>query len=440
MGAPARIAAIYAALGCAWIAWSDAAIGAIGLTSKQMVIAGTVKGWAFVALTTAVLYRLVRGLVRDAQAMAAEAQREHAEKLKAANLLSTIAETSTDAIFAKDAAGRYLLMNRQALRMVGRSADEVIGRDDRDLFPPAEAEQIMAEDRTILDSGSVRTFEERVTTAGGAMALLTTKGPIPGEDGRPIGVFGITRDISQRVAAEQALRERNEQLAQSNADLEQFAYVASHDLREPLRMVSGYVAMLERRYGQSLDEEAHEFIGFAREGAQRLDRMVLDLLEFSRVGRMSEPFAPVPLAEVVETARLNLSAVLAESRGNLVVATGLPVVQGARGELVRLLQNLIGNALKYRHADRPPVVAVSCRAEGGNWQVSVADNGIGIGPQYFDKIFHIFQRLHTRERYDGTGIGLAICRRIVKHHGGQIWLDSVPGEGSVFHFTLPRAD
>jgi len=201
-------------------------------------------------------------------------------------------------------------------------------------------------------------------------------------------------------------------------------------------MISSYVAILERRYGDSFDADARDFMGFVRDGAQRMDRMVLDLLDYSRIGRVGADHAPTPLTEVVEAALAALRLGIEEAAAEITVAADLPVVSGARGELVRLFQNLVGNALKYRQPDRRPIIAISCQRCDGGWQFAVADNGIGIAPEYFERIFAIFQRLHTREKYDGTGIGLAICKKIVEHHGGRIWVDSVPGEGSTFRFTL----
>ena len=237
---------------------------------------------------------------------------------------------------------------------------------------------------------------------------------------------------------EAALAEATGELRRSNAELQQFAYVASHDLREPLRMVSAYVTLLEQRYADKVDAEGREFIAFARDGAVRMDRMVVDLLDYSRVGRGDTPAAPVNLAEAVAAARTLLAVALAEAGAELEVGS-LPVVSGWAVDLIRLFQNLIGNALKYRASDRAPRIGVSAESSDGQVTVSVADNGIGIAPEHSERIFAVFQRLHTREQYDGTGIGLAVCRKVVERHGGRIWVESTPGAGSVFRFTLPLA-
>jgi len=243
------------------------------------------------------------------------------------------------------------------------------------------------------------------------------------------------RDIAQD-AAERLARQSTE-LSRSNTDLEQFAYVASHDLREPLRMVSSFLTLLERRLAPHMDDEAREYVSFARDGALRMDRMILDLLQYSRVGRIEKEREAVDLNRMVRLACDELADKIAESGAEIVVEDTLPVVDGYPGELERVFQNLIGNAVKYRAADRPPHITISATAESEGWHVVVADNGIGIDPQFHDRIFAIFQRLHTRAAYDGNGIGLAICKKAVEHHGGRIWVESVPGQGAAFHFILP---
>jgi len=256
---------------------------------------------------------------------------------------------------------------------------------------------------------------------------------------RVSGELSALADSERRLAeANATLESQAHDLERSNAELEQFAYVTSHDLREPLRMISAYIDLLDRRYAANLDADAREFIHFARDGAQRMDEMVRHLLEFSRIGRASPPFQPVTLAEIVETAWTNLAVAAAESGARLEIAGPLPAIHGSPPELVRLLQNLMGNALKFRSPERPPLLRLAATPDDGHWLISLADNGIGIGGEYFERIFQIFQRLHRREEYEGTGIGLAVCRKIVELHGGRIWVESEPGRGSTFFFTLKR--
>ena len=260
----------------------------------------------------------------------------------------------------------------------------------------------------------------------------------------------IERDLSHQEivaardsaeSAQRTLASQAKQLADINSELEQFAYVASHDLREPLRMIMNYLSLINRRLGDQLDDDTKAFIGFAVDGAKRMDRLILDLLEFSRIGRRAGAAAPVALSEAVADALGNLALTIEETSAKVTVAADLPTVTGSQDELVRLIQNLVGNALKYRAPDRPPAISITAQAarngDKAEWIVAIADNGIGIDAEYFQRIFSIFQRLHTREEYEGTGIGLAVCKKIVEQHGGRIWVDSTPGAGSTFFFALP---
>jgi len=241
-------------------------------------------------------------------------------------------------------------------------------------------------------------------------------------------------EIVERKRAEEALRRTAEELARSNKELEQFVYVASHDLQEPLRVVTGYLQLLERRYKNRIDADANDFIDFAVDGVARMQQLMSDLLEYSRVGMKGTPFEPTNVEAVLDKALVNLQAVIRDT-GAVVTRDPLPTVEADQPQWVRLLQNLIGNGIKFR-GERRPEIHVSARRDQGRWVFSVRDNGIGIEPQYWEKIFVIFQRLHTRQKYSGTGIGLAICKRIVERHGGRIWLESQPGQGTTFYWTI----
>ena len=249
---------------------------------------------------------------------------------------------------------------------------------------------------------------------------------------------------------EQRVRERTEELSasklelerlvgeleRSNRELEQFAYVASHDLQEPLRMVSSFMQLLERRFEHQLDDKARQYISYALEGAQRMSQLISDLLMFSRVGRGTWNPAPVNLNELFSQIRSNCRTTLEET-GAVITCDELPVVQGEPSQLNQLLQNLLVNAVKFRKQDVTPEVHVSATRQGKSWLLAVRDNGIGIAPEQHQRIFVIFQRLHSRQKYNGTGIGLAVCQRIVEFHGGRIWVESEPGKGSTFFFNLP---
>ena len=243
----------------------------------------------------------------------------------------------------------------------------------------------------------------------------------------------------ERKTAEDELAKASEDLLRSNHELELFAYVASHDLQEPLRMVASYTQLLQRRYQGKLDATADEFIHFAVDGAKRMQAFISDLLQYSRVGTRGKTFAPVDLNEVARRIQANLRIAIEES-GTQLTTDPLPTLAGDDLQLTQLFQNLVSNAIKFRNKDQPPRIQISARQEGEHWQFSVADNGIGIAPEYFEKIFVIFQRLHTREEFTGTGIGLALCKRIVERHGGRIWVESEPGRGTVFYFTIPAKE
>ncbi len=254
-------------------------------------------------------------------------------------------------------------------------------------------------------------------------------------------LLSLVHDITERHRAEEGLRCKTRELERSNAELEAFAYVASHDLRQPLRVINSYLTLLDRTMGDGLDVEARECIDFARDGAQRMDRLIVDLLEYSRVGRKAAPFRPVPLAEVVDLALLNLEVAIEDAGARVVVANDLPTVFGDDNELMRLFQNVIGNAVKYRAPDRAPEVRVTAAAVPGGWRIDVRDNGIGIPAEDRERVFGIFQRLHRRDEYEGTGVGLAVCKKIVEHHGGHIGVEDPPDDGltggSLFSLTLP---
>lgn len=245
----------------------------------------------------------------------------------------------------------------------------------------------------------------------------------------------LQEEISERTRAEMKLKRQARELERSNAELEQFAYAASHDLQEPLRMVSSYCQLLGKRYKGKLDEDADEFIKYITDGAGRMRQLIEDLLAFSRVGTRGQTFQSVDLSAVVEKAVRNLEGAIHES-GAEIETEPMPFVIGDSTQLSQLFQNLIGNAIKFR-GPATPRVKVSAQRNGKGWELAVADNGIGIDPEFTGKIFGVFKRLHSHEEYSGTGIGLAICKKVVERHGGRIQVESQPGQGSTFRFTLP---
>ena len=306
---------------------------------------------------------------------------------------------------------------------------QMIHRDDR----PRVEEELRAAPAAI--GGYESSF--RVLWPDGSMHDLSARGKaVPGTDQVRTRMTGVIWDVTERKRAEERLARLLTELERSNKELELFAYVASHDLQEPLRMISSYTQLLERRYSARLDDDAREFIGYAVDGATRMQRLINDLLEFSRVSTRGKPLEKTDVAEILGNVRANLSVAIEES-GALVTNDFMPVVTADAGQLGQLLQNLVGNGIKFRNGTRPHV-HVRAVETPHDWEISVRDDGIGIEKQYFDRIFVIFQRLHTKGDYPGTGIGLALCKRIVERHGGRIWVESEPNEGSTFSFTIPK--
>jgi len=288
----------------------------------------------------------------------------------------------------------------------------------------------------------------RRSLAGEAVTGITTMGaatfevrytPLRDAAGAPAGAIGVSMDITERARAEEALRASAKELERSNAELAQFAYVASHDLQEPLRTITSYLGLIRRRYRGRLDADGDEFIGYALEGATRMSALIRDVLAYSRVGARPREFAPADCGALVAAAVTNLQALSAETRARI-SCDALPIVPGDDTQLGQLFQNLIGNALKFRRPGVAPEIAVSAERRGDAWLVRVRDNGIGIAPEQAARIFQVFQRLHTREEYEGTGIGLAVCKKIVERHGGRIWVESEPGLGATFLFTLAAGE
>jgi PAS domain S-box-containing protein len=353
------------------------------------------------------------------------------------SLIQAMLDASSDAIMLFKPDGTLLAVNEVMALRFGHAAAELTGSCLWDMFPPDVGRARREAVTRVVETGEAVHYLDR----RGELYLDNSIYPVMGGDGVYDKVAVYSRDITAQTLAEQRIATYLAELERSNAELEQFAYVASHDLREPLRMISSYLSLIERRYGTRLEGDGLEFLEFARDGAKRMDRLVLDLLEFSRIERKGSPIVAMDVGPALELALRHLAPAIDES-GAMVRVAGEgepPRVMGDPDQITRLFQNLVGNAVKYRAEGRPPRIVVSWRRAGGEWEFKVADNGIGIEEQYFERIFRIFQRLHTPDRYEGTGIGLAICKKIVERHAGRIQVESVPGEGTTFRFTLPAA-
>ena len=336
--------------------------------------------------------------------------------------LAAIVASSSDAIIGESLDGIITSWNGGAEHLFGYRAEEAIGRSKQMLLPAAPvAEQIRrATPVTRLETVCV-------CKSGTPVDVSVTMSPIRDEAGEAIGMSSIMRDITE-------LKRRGAELERSIAELEQFAYVASHDLQEPLRIVANFTQLLADRYRGRLDERADRYLHFASDGARRMQRLVSGLLAYARLGSQGGPLAPVDVDAVLRQVDSDLRPMLQES-GVSVEYGPLPVVLADEMQLGQVFQNLISNAVKFR-SDRAPRVTITAEPRGQDWVFAVADNGIGIDRQHADRIFQMFQRLHGRDAYEGSGIGLAVVKRIVERHGGRIWLESTPGEGATFRFTL----
>lgn len=346
-------------------------------------------------------------------------------------------EAAPDAMIVVDERGEIVLVNVQAEKRFGYHRNELIGQPVTNVIPEGFAERLIAD--------ALRSTEDALAQQIGTgieLSALRRDGsefPIeimlsPLADGDGMLITAAIRDISARKAAEAALLRTVEELKRSNEELEQFAYIASHDLQEPLRMVASYTQLLGRRYKGRLDADADEFIEYAVDGATRMQRLIQDLLMYSRVGTKGKELKATSSRAAFDEALGNLRRVI-EEQGAIVTHDELPSVLADEMQLVQLFQNLVGNAIKYQ-ASAVPTVHVSAARHDAKWVFSVRDNGLGIEAQYFERIFGMFQRLHKRDEFAGTGIGLAVCKKIVERHGGTISVESTPGQGSTFRFAL----
>ncbi len=378
--------------------------------------------------------------------------RQQADVLgKAEQKFRSLLEAAPDAMIISADDGRISLVNSQVEVVFGFRREELMGENVRRLVPDWSSHAGAPDGGTDIWQGQMELWARR--KSGHQFPVEISLSPLQTEEG--LLVTTAIRDITQRRRAEDAIRElnltleqrvaerteellrSNEALRQSNDDLNQFAYAASHDLQEPLRMVSLYSQMLQRKYGDKLGADADEFISYIVGGAKRMEQLLRDLLSYSQTGSSSEgPIHPVDCAAAIQKVMLNLQASIEQNRATITWDT-LPIVHAHEIRMVQLLQNLVGNAIKYRSAE-PPNIHIAAEHRGADWAFSVSDNGIGIDPEYAQEVFRIFRRLHG-QAYPGTGIGLAICQRIVESYGGRIWVESSGGRGSRFCFTFPQS-
>jgi PAS domain S-box-containing protein len=351
--------------------------------------------------------------------------------------LAALVESSDDAIISKTLGGIIATWNAGAERIFGYTAAEVVGRPISILTPRRLMDEAADIQQSVVDGQRMDHIETvRVAKDGREIHVSLNMSLIKDSAGIDVGASCIIRDISARKRADEELARQTEELARSNLELERFAYVASHDLQEPMRTVNSFAQLLKRRCADELSSDGKEYLGFITDGVLRMQNLIRDLLAYSRITCQGVGFGPVDCNEVLSEVVDGLHASI-QSANARVTADALPVITADATQIGQLFQNLLTNAVKF-HGMAPPRVHVSAKEAHGAWDFSFKDNGIGIDSEYFERIFVMFQRLHTSEEYAGTGIGLAICQKIVERHGGRIWVESEAGKGSTFHFRLPR--
>jgi PAS domain S-box-containing protein len=343
-----------------------------------------------------------------------------------------------DAMVIVDRAGSIVLLNLQAVRQFGYAVDELVGQPLKNIMPCGSAEQLVADCIRTANDASMQAIAAGIGSRGqrkdgSLFPIEIMLSPMGSAEG--VLVTAAIRDITARQAADTLLALKATELKRSNDELAAFAFVASHDLQEPLRMVASYTQLLSKRYKGKLDADADDFLAFALDGANRMQRLIQDLLAYSRVGSSGKQMVAISSESALREALTNLRGAIEDS-GAVVTHGALPVVRADVTDLVQLFQNLVGNAIKYHHTEVPNVHIAAHRSAGKKWMFSVKDNGLGIEPQNFEKIFGMFQRLHSGSEFSGTGIGLAICKKIVERHGGTISVESQPARGSIFRFAL----
>lgn len=363
-----------------------------------------------------------------------EAEAE-AMRARAAAQVSNLVREAPVAIALLDRDLRYVEASDRWISENGLAREAVVGRAHADVFPGQDPRWRTVLRRVLGGEVLGADADAFVRPDGSTRWLAWEARPWREADGAVAGIVAFTRDVSERVRLEKALRARTEELERSNEDLRQFAYAASHDLQEPLRAVAGCAQLFERLHRDRVDEEGAELLRHMVEGAGRMRSLIDDLLAYSRVGTRPVELVRVACSEALDEARALLALALEESSASVTVGE-LPAVRGDRRQLIQLFQNILGNAVKYTRG-APPRVEITARRDGASWEISARDHGIGIPADARERVFGIFQRLHTREEYPGTGVGLALCRRIVERHGGRIWIAPVDGDGTDVRFTLP---
>lgn len=397
--------------------------------SKQQII---------VSLNAAVFYDATgkpQGILASARDISSQKQTE--QQLRTAQLYTrSLIEASIDAMMITDPIGNITDINQEMIKLTGYSRKQLLGSSFYKYFTNATlAEKAIT---LVLKENHLTDYELTIKAKNGQKIIVSYNATtFYDQAGKLQGILAVARDITERKIAEKKFNDLLTALQRSNEELQQFAYIASHDLQEPLRMVESYVQLLERRYKNKLDKDANDFIGFAVDGVNRMQRLVNDLLFYSRVITKAKPFSQVNCNQVLEQVLFDLQPQIKEKEAEI-ISEELPIVIADETQIARVLQNLISNAIKF--CKRKPKIHIKVKKHENEWIFAITDNGIGIALEYYQQIFVIFKRLHTRAEYPGTGLGLAICKKIIERHGGRIWVKSEPGKGSTFYFTLPKKE
>lgn len=351
--------------------------------------------------------------------------------------LHQIINTLADPVFVKDRDHRFVFLNDACCELIGRPRADLIGRSDYDFFPKEQADIFWRKDEEVFKTGLENLNEETITDANKIVHTIVTKKSLyVDSESRPF-IVGIIRDVTDRKQAERSRFDLTRAQAERE-QLELFAYVASHDLREPLQSITGFSDLLHNRYGSSLDASGQGYLKRIQEAALRMSHLIDALLKFSKVVKRADLFSLVDLSKVLPEVLEDLEFQIKKEKAQITVGK-LPMLYGDEMQLRQLFQNLLTNALKFHPPGRVPEVSILSRDMGDKVEIALRDNGIGIQEKYLERIFRPFERLHSRTEFEGSGVGLAICQKIVSHHEGQIHVRSTPGEGSTFYIVLPKA-
>lgn len=433
-------------IGILWILISDRSFEYFGIGDDSLVFQ-TLKGIGFI-LVSGFIFWLMLKKYEDKNEKYLNRLKNITEDLRHSNDRYTVVTKATNnIIWDFDFKKKQVLWGEALTRLMGYQQRVNHSNWWTEKIHPEDRERVTTKFDAFIESAEKENWsdEYRIITESGETKYMFDRGYLLfNKKGKPIRMIGSMEDISDRKEYENHLEELNSQinkrvqeLAISNAELEQFAYVASHDLQEPLRMVTRFLSEIERKYNNQLDEKGKEYIHYAVDGAQRMRILILDLLEYSKIGKFDQSKENIDMNLLLEEITLYNELALKENNATL-IWKNLPTINCRRTPIQLVLQNLIGNSIKYHKPNEPIKIEISYTDFGTKWQFCVSDDGIGINPIFFDKIFVIFQRLHPKQEYSGTGIGLAICRKIIETQGGKIWVDSEEGKGSQFYFTVSK--